>query len=1179
MIKEYYIDDVKFIVDTSNGNLVKVIPGPNKTKIDKFPEGITTIGNEAFSYCSGLESIELPEGIKTIGNNSFSQCSSLRSIKIPKGIETIGEKAFYGCRNLQSIELPEGIETIGIRLFFRCGSLQSIELPEGLKSIGKEAFSCCNNLKLINLPDSVTSIGYNAILDNTKVNYRGFEFNGNELIDDKRFELLDYPLRDIENISMLGLFYNEINLKLFENVDSKLLKNHVMEIFRKEKASDIIYDKFKYSLKQNLVDKDVLKKIYFVFDFDFDNNNEDENKKLFEKLLHDNMKNIDIDLLTTLVSEDELELRDRLVFVSTMKYLDKNTDLTDLDVVTTMLKRNQFSNLIEVDKKLYYKHYDFNNKLISENDSKEYFQGINYYLTKELLSIDPKLIKLFSNNYASKTINFLSSLNTINKWTSNLDYKDRATILKNEVVGRIVYSLLRISAEDTNEYKDYVDGKINIKDFNKYINSNKFRVNYDLGNVDLDKFWEYLCRSDFNEIASDYSNINEIDKIYFNKLMKDNPYFFDVFRGEKNIDDQLYKIAYMDGYLFKGNEVSHINELSRDNDIDVIAQAIINDIGISKIPEESEQAYLDNVNLLIGSYFKKEIKDENELFAIFRSVDVYLRKNFIKEYMDEVNPTALELSKDIFDIDNPNYDDNDRLCYCLYNLNRLAHSISKLNMRVVQIEAKKYKSDGDLEKTKLDKGIDGYNVLQKYGLPISTINSSIINSIVLTSLVNKQVLYRKVNDILKELNNMEDPDYKFNDIKNKLKNYISLVNPSDTINIESKTVEELKLYIECLNIDKEKQNNLLDELKDVKKAKNKIASYKRKLIKYITDDFSSVDGLNIFSEDDINQVNTYSQLKTILEKFNNDNDSIIEDNIKNIRININPFIQSDVERIHDINNVSNDEVSKIANHIYSVKQLDEKTREKIRIDAAEQSLFYKAKGLVALEYLKTLNNYVKEKIKEKDLLLDKDASNKKFFQENGYLIEFQQNSTGELLVCYNPKFNEPFSVHLQDMSMVDRNMFDNMKYSSITYSQEDRGLTKARKFVCQKGEELPKYTTGGFINTDKISLDMKNSIKKSIRITNFLNYDAFVIKDRVIDFINSNPTSEEINKFIGELDSYIPITESDTVKFMGEDISIKDKYHNIIGYNKLVNLNKTKELFDNNNDIEILDEEIKKDYI
>ena len=124
-----------------------------------IPEGITRIGDKAFSSCSNLTSISLPKGITRIGNNAFYDCESLTSINIPEGVMNIGVFAFYGCKSLKSISIPEGITSIEDKAFYNCESLTSISIPEGVTSIAEYAFYNCKSLTSISVPKGVTSIG------------------------------------------------------------------------------------------------------------------------------------------------------------------------------------------------------------------------------------------------------------------------------------------------------------------------------------------------------------------------------------------------------------------------------------------------------------------------------------------------------------------------------------------------------------------------------------------------------------------------------------------------------------------------------------------------------------------------------------------------------------------------------------------------------------------------------------------------------------------------------------------------------------------------------------------------------------------------------------------------------------------------------------------------------------
>ena len=115
-----------------------------------IPEGVTSIGERAFYYCSKLTSITIPDSVTSIGNYAFCNCSGLTSITIPESVTSIGECAFQGCSGLTSINIPNGVTTISGSAFESCSSLTSITIPESVTSIGKYAFYKCSSLTTIN---------------------------------------------------------------------------------------------------------------------------------------------------------------------------------------------------------------------------------------------------------------------------------------------------------------------------------------------------------------------------------------------------------------------------------------------------------------------------------------------------------------------------------------------------------------------------------------------------------------------------------------------------------------------------------------------------------------------------------------------------------------------------------------------------------------------------------------------------------------------------------------------------------------------------------------------------------------------------------------------------------------------------------------------------------------------
>lgn len=127
-----------------------------------IPDGVTSIGDWAFSGCSNLTSVVIPDSVTSIGDWAFSNCTSLTSVTIGNSVTSIGSGTFGGCSGLTSITIPDSVTSIGNYAFRVCSGLTSATIGNRVASIGKYAFDCCKGLTSITIPDSVMSIDSHA---------------------------------------------------------------------------------------------------------------------------------------------------------------------------------------------------------------------------------------------------------------------------------------------------------------------------------------------------------------------------------------------------------------------------------------------------------------------------------------------------------------------------------------------------------------------------------------------------------------------------------------------------------------------------------------------------------------------------------------------------------------------------------------------------------------------------------------------------------------------------------------------------------------------------------------------------------------------------------------------------------------------------------------------------------
>lgn len=160
-----YID--KYGVEYSDDRKILVKCPEGKEGAYCIPEGVTTIGEKAFHWCSKLSYVQIPFSVSEIKKCAFSGCVRLKNIEVspyndnysdvngilfnkqktkliqcppksisstyivPSYVQEIGTEAFAACEKLRIIVLPNSITKVEENIFVNCMSLNTIIVPKG----------------------------------------------------------------------------------------------------------------------------------------------------------------------------------------------------------------------------------------------------------------------------------------------------------------------------------------------------------------------------------------------------------------------------------------------------------------------------------------------------------------------------------------------------------------------------------------------------------------------------------------------------------------------------------------------------------------------------------------------------------------------------------------------------------------------------------------------------------------------------------------------------------------------------------------------------------------------------------------------------------------------------------------------------------------------------------------
>ena len=112
-----------------------------------IPNSVTSIGTNAFSFCSGLKTVTIPNSVTNIGSSAFEDCTELKTVTIGNSVTDIGDEAFSSCFNLTEVSIPNSVTSIGDEAFYFCTDLKTVTIGNSVKSIGDKAFYHCSSLE------------------------------------------------------------------------------------------------------------------------------------------------------------------------------------------------------------------------------------------------------------------------------------------------------------------------------------------------------------------------------------------------------------------------------------------------------------------------------------------------------------------------------------------------------------------------------------------------------------------------------------------------------------------------------------------------------------------------------------------------------------------------------------------------------------------------------------------------------------------------------------------------------------------------------------------------------------------------------------------------------------------------------------------------------------------------
>ena len=126
----------------------------------EIPNSVTSIGNGAFSNCTGLKEVHINDLVAWCGidfgsananplyyaKNLFLNGELVTNLSIPAEITEVKKYAFYNCKGVTNIDIVDKVKSIGNSAFYGCSDLETLYISNTIENIDDYAFAECNNI-------------------------------------------------------------------------------------------------------------------------------------------------------------------------------------------------------------------------------------------------------------------------------------------------------------------------------------------------------------------------------------------------------------------------------------------------------------------------------------------------------------------------------------------------------------------------------------------------------------------------------------------------------------------------------------------------------------------------------------------------------------------------------------------------------------------------------------------------------------------------------------------------------------------------------------------------------------------------------------------------------------------------------------------------------------------------